>query len=500
MTSGSGWRAGWASEAVVVPIEPDGQHNRRGGKGRYFVDAFRRREGRVSAFVASPTECDRVQALQRTLYRAAKADPGRRFHALYDKVYRRDVLERAWTSVRRNRGAAGIDRTTIADVEGYGVTRLLDELATDLKAGRYRPLPARRVLIDKRGSADKRPLSIPAVRDRVVQAALKLVLEAIYEADFLPCSFGFRPGRSVRDALQVLIDECWQGRRWVVETDIANCFEAIPHDRLVAAVEERVSDRHVLKLLRAVLRAGVMVDGSVRRSVTGTPQGGVASPLLANVYLHRLDRAWQSGAGVGVLVRYCDDLVVCCRTRQEAEDALVALTAILADLGLEPKAAKTRIVHLTEGGEGLDFLGFHHRWVRAKGPKSRHVLFLARWPTKQAMQHARDRIHELTMRRRLLVPVEVIVQDINAFLRGWAGFFRYGNSTLHFEKIRSYALMRLAGVVAKRHHRSRGFGRSVVFHQSPNQLGLITLNGIVVAPRPFQGWRGRPNAGGERRR
>ena len=201
-----------------------------------------------------------------------------------------------------------------------------------------------------------------------------------------------------------------------------------------------------------------------------------------------------------MLVRYCDDLVVCCRTRDEAERALVVLTAILADLGLEPKAAKTRIVHLREGGEGLDFLGFHHRWVRAKGSRSRHVLFLARWPTRQAMQHARDRIRELTLRRRLLVPIEVIVQEANAFLRGWAGFFRYGNSTRHFEKIRSYALMRLAGVIAKRHHRSRAFGRSVLFYQSPNQLGLITLNGVVVAPRPFRDWRGKPNAGGERRR
>jgi group II intron reverse transcriptase/maturase len=173
---------------------------------------------------------------------------------------------------------AGIDRTTIADVEQYGVARLLDEVATELKAGTYRPLPARRVLIDKPGTQEKRPLSIPAVRDRVVQAAVKTVLEAVFEADFLPCSFGFRPKRSVHDALQVLVDECWRGRRWVVETDIANCFEAIPVDRLVMAVEERVSDRHVLKLLRAMLRAGVMLDGTVRRSVTGTPQGGVMFP------------------------------------------------------------------------------------------------------------------------------------------------------------------------------------------------------------------------------
>ena len=186
--------------------------------------------------MASPIP-DKVQVLQRTLYRAAKADPERRFHALYDKIYRRDVLERAWSNVRRNAGAAGIDRITIADVESYGVSRLLDELTAELKAGTYRPLPARRVFIDKRGSAEKRPLSIPAVRDRIVQAAVKIVLEPVFEADFLPYSFGFRPKRSVHDALQVLIDESWRGRRWVVESDIANCFEAIPHDRLVAAVE-----------------------------------------------------------------------------------------------------------------------------------------------------------------------------------------------------------------------------------------------------------------------
>jgi group II intron reverse transcriptase/maturase len=440
--------------------------------------------------VASPTEQDRVQALQRTLYRAAKADPGRRFHALYDKVYRRDVLERAWVQVRRNGGAAGIDRTTIADVEAYGVSRLLDELAADLKSGSYRPLPTRRVFIPKRGSGERRPLSIPSVRDRVAQAAVKLVLEPIYEADFLPCSFGFRPKRGVHDALQVLIDECWQGRRWVVETDIANCFQAIPHQKLMTAIEERVCDRHVLTLLRAMLRAGVMSDGAVRRSVTGTPQGGVASPLLANIYLHRLDRAWHGGGGVGVLVRYCDDLVVLCRSRQEAERALAALTAILADLGLEPKAAKTRIMHLSEGGEGLDFLGFHHRWVRARGPRVRHVTFLARWPSRQAIQHARDRVRELTARERLLLPVDDVVQDLNRYLRGWAGYFRYGNSARHFNRIEYQAVNRLVLFMAHRHRRSRAYGRWAVLYRSPGRLGLITLAGTVVAPRPGRAWRG----------
>ena len=239
----------------------------------------------MSAISASPAAkgsgrgvpADPVRALQHALYRAAKADPGRRFHALMDKVRRRDVLWRAWVAVRANNGAPGIDKITLAAVEEYGVARLLDELASELEEKRYRPLPARRVLIPKPGTAEQRPLSIPPVRDRIVQAAVKIVLEPVFEADFLPVSFGFRPKRSAHDALQVLIDECWKGRRWVVETDIASCFTAIPHEKLMQAVQERVCDQAVLKLLRVMLRAGVMEDGQVRRPVTGTPQGGLCA-------------------------------------------------------------------------------------------------------------------------------------------------------------------------------------------------------------------------------
>jgi RNA-directed DNA polymerase len=444
---------------------------------------------------------DPVRALQHALYRAAKVDPGRRFHALRDKVFRRDVLWRAWVAVYRNGGAPGIDQTTLAEVQEYGVTRLLDELAAQLRDGSYRPLPTRRVLIPKPGTRERRPLSIPAVRDRIVQVAVKIVLEPIFEADFVPCSFGFRPKRATHDALQVLVDEAWRGRRWVVETDIANCFSAIPHEKLMQAIEERVCDQAVLKLLRAMLRAGVMSDGLVRREVTGTPQGGPLSPLLCNVYLHRIDRAWDTREH-GVLVRFADDAVVMCRSRQQAETALARLRHLLAELGLEPKAAKTRIVHLTDGGEGLDFLGFHHRWVRAQGRTGtgKGVAFLARWPADKAMQHARDRIRELTERRRTRLRVEVIVGDVNRFLRGWAGYFKYGNSARRFNKIRDYAVMRVAGFLAKKHRRTRAFGRWVIAFASDNQLGLIRLDGTVVAPRPFRAWRVAPNAGGERRR
>jgi RNA-directed DNA polymerase len=254
------------------------------------------------------------------------------------------------------------------------------------------------------------------------------------------------------------------------------------------AVQERICDQPVLKLLRAMLRAGVMEDGQLRRPVTGTPQGGVISPVMCNVYLHRVDRAWDDEDGV--LVRYADDAVVMCWSRSQAEQALYRLTALLADLGLEPKAAKTRIVHLEEGGGGFDFLGFHHRLVRSRGLNGkRPVTFLARWPADKAMQHARDRIRELTRRSRLLLAPEWIVDDLNRFLGGWAAYFRFGNSAARFEKIRSYSRMRLALFISKRHRRSRASGWSVITYQSPDQLGLITLSGIVAEPRPFRAWR-----------
>ncbi len=224
---------------------------------------------------------------------------------------------------------------------------------------------------------------------------------------------------------------------------------------------------------------------------------GVASPLLANVYLHRLDREWQT-RGQGVLVRYADDLVVMCKTEAEARRALAALRTLLSELGLEPKAAKTRIVHLREGGEGLDFLGFHHRCVRGRSRRSRNIAFLARWPSRQAMQQARDRIRQLTMRQRLLLPVEEVTQEINTFLRGWAGYFRYGNSTQHFDAITAYAYNRLALFAGKRRQRGGGYGRWLA--QRSGRVGLISLNGTVIAPRPNRDWRGSPNADSEGRR
>jgi RNA-directed DNA polymerase len=243
-----------------------------------------------------------------------------------------------------------------------------------------------------------------------------------------------------------------------------------------------VCDQAVLTLLRVILRAGVVEDGQVR-PVTGAAQGGVISPLLCNVYLHRIDRVWSTREH-GVLVRFADDVLVMCKSREQAEAALQRLRDLLAELGLRPKEAKTRIVHLQVGGSGFDFLGFHHRLVRSRSRDGRRpVTFLARWPADKAMQQARDRVRELTAQRRLLLSVEAIVQDVNAFLRGWAGYFKYGHSAERFSKIRSYVRMRIALFISKRHRRSRHFGWRGLYNFTPNQFGLIGLYGIVVSPR-----------------
>ena len=245
----------------------------------------------------------------------------------------------------------------------------------------------------------------------------------------------------------------------------------------MSAVEERISDRRLLSLLRAFLRAGVMEQGTVRRPVTGTAQGGVISPLMCNVYLHRLDRAWRGA--YGTYLRYADDALVMCRSKGQAVAALARLTVLLAELGLRPKPAKTRIVQLSAGGEGVDFLGFHHRLVRSRAvPGRAGVTFLARWPSRKAMQHARDRIRFMTMRARLAAPVEQVVQEINLFLRGWAGYFRYGNSAHAFDQIRRYAVMRLALFIAKRHQ--RGHVAADSWRPSRSNRAAMAANGFLM--------------------
>jgi len=432
---------------------------------------------------ANNTELDRVRELQVRLYLAAKRSPGRRFHTLWDRIHRRDVLERAWLKVRANRGAAGVDRSTITEIEERGVEAFLAELEAELREQRYRPGPVRRVQIPKPGRSEARPLGIPAVKDRVVQTAVKLVLEPLFEADFRDCSFGFRPKRSAHDALAAIKREVLRGRHWVIDADIRGFFDALDREILLQLVCERVSDRRVLKLLRAWLRAGVLEGQTLLHPETGTPQGGVISPLLANVYLNALDRAWRDRhGGLGVLVRYADDLVILCRTQAQAEAALRELRALLAALGLELAEAKTRLVCLDREGEGFDFLGFHHRLVDSfRRPGTR---WLARWPSARAMQAARQRIREITDRRLLLRPPEEIVANLNRFLIGWGGYFRHGNSSRCFDKIDSYAFDRVARFLGERHQAPRPLtdGRGLLARRRnliPRHLvGTISHGGV----------------------
>jgi RNA-directed DNA polymerase len=428
---------------------------------------------------------DRVRRLQVKLYLAAKWSKNRRFHALYDRVYRRDILERAWREVEKNHGAAGMDGVSIEAIREQGVEAFLDQLADELKEGRYCPLPVRRVSIPKSSGSGTRNLGIPAVRDRVVAAAVKVVIEPIFEADFLECSFGFRPKRSAHQAMERIRGGIRRGNRWVVDADIRSFFDEIPRGKLVEVLRERISDRRVIELVKSWLGAGVLVGGSVLHPETGTPQGGVVSPLLANVYLHQLDREWEERyRRLGELTRYCDDLVIVCPTRADAEAALEALVQLLAELGLQVAEAKTRLVDV-DGDKGFDFLGFHHQKVRSFRNPS--VMFLASWPGRAAMQRARTRVRELCARRNCLRPVVDVITDINRFLRGWGGYFRKGNSTRHFHRLDLYVGRRLARFISKKHARTGlGFGYRVM-GASGNDLGLYHLVGTVGATAAHAG-------------
>lgn len=433
---------------------------------------------------------ENIRTLQRKLYRKAKQEPACRFYAFYDKVYRADILSHAYALVRANRGSAGVDGVTFEAIEEpEGVTAFIAELEEALRNKTYQPDPVKRVMIPK-ADGSQRPLGIPTIRDRVAQMATKLVIEPIFEADFCKTSYGFRPKKSAHDAVDDVAYALNTGHTEVIDADLSKYFDTIPHANLLAVVAERISDGAILHLIKMWLKAPVMeVDkGGTKRNVgggkgnrKGTPQGGVISPLLANLYLHILDRIWErhnlQQRLSARIVRYADDIVILCR-KGKSGGAMAMLRQILERLKLTLNGAKTKVVDAYAGK--FDFLGFT-AWMgrgRKTGKYYPHIQ-----PSKKAEQKVKDRITELTKRGRTIMPLEWVVNEANSMLRGWVGYFHFRNCSQTLSRVRNHLEQRMITHLRKRHKvRDRNTG----YVRFPNR-SLYEKYGLYKVPTSA-GW------------
>jgi RNA-directed DNA polymerase len=436
------------------------------------------------------TTPEAIRTLQRKLYIKAKQEPAYRFYALYDKVWRADILMFAYRLVRANRGSPGVDGTNFEDIEQkIGIDTFLSELAQDLKDKTYLPSPVRRVMIPK-ADGSLRPLGIPTIRDRVAQMAVKLIIEPIFEADFCPNSYGFRPKKSAHDAVDEIANTLSQGHTQVIDADLSKYFDSIPHSKLLDVVAERIVDSAILHVIKLWLKAPIIGEdkdgtrknvGGGKANSRGTPQGGVISPLLSNCYLHVLDRIWEKHQLRWKLkariVRYADDFVVLCKGR--VDEPLAAVRYVLDRLDLTLNESKTRIVDARQ--ESFNFLGFAIRVSKSwrTGKSYRHVC-----PAPKSLAKIKDRITQLTARERTPIPLEDIVGSMNATLRGWANYFHYRNSSKALYKVKEHAEIRLRTHLMKRHKvKDRGTG----IIRFPSEQ-LYTKYGLYKVPTTA-GWK-----------